>query len=94
MIKLSLLYNAGIEEMASCESAKLTKASNVTVEFSDAFAIADVSAVRCLNAVDAWHPSDFGHNVLASAAHKEVKAAVESIRVACLNVEEGRQSSL
>jgi lysophospholipase L1-like esterase len=51
------------------------------VRYSDALATADLSRVELLHAVDGWHASAEGHNVLAEAAFRDLGPSLEFLGI-------------
>ncbi|MCK9378132.1 MAG: SGNH/GDSL hydrolase family protein [Syntrophobacterales bacterium] len=68
MMKLALMINEELRAMVGEFNRELGGNSQVRLEYSDALATADLSDVKCIHRIDAWHPSVKGHNVLAAAA--------------------------
>jgi len=68
MIRLALLMNAELRQLAEGLGKELGGHPHVRVEYSDVLATVDIRAVDLIHAVDAWHPSRKGHNRLAEAA--------------------------
>jgi len=72
-------YRDGIKELASLCNQKLNvlcqrlgeqlSGTNVRLVYSNAMAVATVDSADSLCAVDAWHPSSYGHSVLADSAY-------------------------
>jgi hypothetical protein len=72
-------YRDGIKELASLCNQKLNvlcqrlgeqlSGTNVRLVYSDAMAVAKVDSADSLCAVDAWHPSSYGHSVIADSAY-------------------------
>jgi len=54
-------------------------ASNIQLRYSDALATADLSRAEFLHAVDGWHASVKGHNVLAEAAFRDLGPSLEFV---------------
>jgi len=51
------------------------------VRYSDALATADLSRVELLHAIDGWHASAEGHNVLAEAAFSDLGPSLEFLEI-------------
>jgi lysophospholipase L1-like esterase len=68
MLKLDLMINEELRAMVDEFNRKLGPDSQVRLEYSDALATVDFSAVELINPNDGWHLSSKGHNVLAKAA--------------------------
>ena len=68
MIRLALMVNAELRDIVSSFNRELSNVPHVRVEYADALATVDISAVELIHSVDAWHPSVKGHNRLAEAA--------------------------
>jgi lysophospholipase L1-like esterase len=63
--------NEELRAMVSELSRDLADNVNVQVRYSDALAAADLRRAELLHAVDGWHASAEGHNVLAEAAFSD-----------------------
>ncbi len=68
MIRLALMMNSEIRDVVAGLNQELRDYPNVRLKYSDALAMADISAVELIHPMDAWHPSVKGHNRLAEAA--------------------------
>ena len=55
--------------------------STLQLRYSDALATADLSRVELLHAVDGWHPSTEGHNILAEAAFRGLAPSLEFLGI-------------
>jgi lysophospholipase L1-like esterase len=81
MIRFALMMNEQLREMVNELNRELGHGSNVQVRYSDALATADISRVELIHAMDAWHPSVKGHNVLAQAAFNALRASLEFLGI-------------
>lgn len=84
LVRLSQMVNAQLEAMVN-ELRDLP--SNVQVRYSDALATADLRRVELLHAVDCWHPSIEGHNVLAEAAFRDLGPSLEFLGITPANTQ-------
>jgi lysophospholipase L1-like esterase len=51
------------------------------LRYSDALAKTDLSRAELLHAVDGWHASAAGHNVLAEAAFRDLTPSLEFLEI-------------
>ncbi len=79
MIKLALMYNAQLREMARELNGKCPP--NVQVRYSNAMAEAKIDKVELIHAMDAWHPSVKGHNVLAQSAFDGLRPSLQFLGI-------------
>jgi hypothetical protein len=54
---------------------------HIQLRYSDALATADLSRAELLHPIDGWHASVEGHNVLADAASRDLKASLYFLRI-------------
>jgi lysophospholipase L1-like esterase len=81
LIRLGLMVNEELRAMVGELNRKLAGNVNVQVRYSDALATADLSRVELLHAVDGWHASAEGHNVLAEAAFSDLGPSLEFLGI-------------
>jgi len=72
MIDLALVYNSKLMTMVN-ELQQTLKGSSVQISYSDAMASADIKSADMLHRADAWHPSCYGHRILAQAAMSAIE---------------------
>jgi lysophospholipase L1-like esterase len=77
LIRLAVMINEALRAMVDDLNQDLGRNSNVRLQYSDALANADLSRVELLHAVDGWHASAAGHNVLAAAAFVALAPSLE-----------------
>ena len=75
------MVNEELRAMVSELSGNLSDTVKVQVRYSDALATADLSRVELLHAVDGWHASAEGHNVLAEAAFSDLRPSLEFLGI-------------
>ena len=68
LIRLANMMNDELRVVVAEFNRELKNVENVQLRYSDALATVDLSRVELLHAVDGWHPSAEGHNVVAEAA--------------------------
>jgi lysophospholipase L1-like esterase len=79
LIRLAKMANG---EMRSIVDEFNREASSMLqLRYSDALAQADLSCAELLHAVDGWHASAAGHNVLAEAAFRDLTPSLEFLRI-------------
>jgi lysophospholipase L1-like esterase len=81
VIRLALMVNKELRAMVSELNRELADNVKVQVRYSDALATADLSRVELLHAVDGWHASAEGHNVLAEAAFSDLGPSLEFLGI-------------
>ena len=81
LIRLGAMVNKELRAMVSELNRALVDNVNVQVRYSDALATADLSRAELLHAVDGWHASAEGHNVLAEAAFSDLGPSLEFLGI-------------
>lgn len=81
LVRFALMVNEELRAMVSQLDRELEHVPNVQVRYSDALAKADLSRVELIHAVDGWHPSVEGHNVLAQAAFSGLRPSLELLGI-------------
>jgi hypothetical protein len=81
MIRLALMMNRELQAMTNELNRELTHFANVQLRYSDVLAKVDISRAELIHAMDAWHPSVKGHNVLAQAAFSALPPSLEFLRI-------------
>jgi lysophospholipase L1-like esterase len=81
LIRLAGMVNEELRAMVEELSCELEDSMKVQVRYSDALATADLSRVELLHAVDGWHASAEGHNVLAEAAFSDLGPSLEFLGI-------------
>ena len=81
LIRLALMVNEELRAMVSELNREVANNMKVQVRYSDALATADLSRVELLHAVDGWHASAEGHNVLAEAAFSDLGPSLEFLGI-------------
>jgi lysophospholipase L1-like esterase len=81
LVRFALMVNEELRAMVSQLDRELEHVPNVQVRYSDALAKADLSRVELIHAVDGWHPSVEGHNVLAQAAFSGLRPGLEFLGI-------------
>jgi lysophospholipase L1-like esterase len=77
LIRLARMVNRELRDMVSELNRELVAHTNLQLQYSDALATADLSQVQLLHAIDGWHASVEGHNVLADAAFRDLGPSLE-----------------
>jgi lysophospholipase L1-like esterase len=77
LVRLARMINDALQSMVNELRRELESDPNVQLQYSDALATADLSRVELLHAVDGWHASAEGHNVLAAAAFRDLGPSLE-----------------
>jgi len=80
-IQLGLMLNEELKKMVAALNRTLKGNANVRLQYSDAFSTINLSDLRGLHRMDAWHPSVLGHDVLAYKAFKAIAPSLEFVGV-------------
>lgn len=81
VIRLAEMVNDDLRAIVEEYNRESAAASNVQLRYSDALATADLSRAELLHAVDGWHASAEGHNVLAKAAFDDLAPSLEFLGI-------------
>ena len=81
LIRLALMVNEELRAMVSELNHEFGGDVKLQVRYSDALATADLSRVELLHAIDGWHASAEGHNVLAEAAFSDLGPSLEFLEI-------------
>jgi lysophospholipase L1-like esterase len=79
VIRLATMVNEELRGMVEEFNRELS--ANVQLRYSNALATADLSRAKLLHAVDGWHASAQGHNVLAEAAFADLTPSLEFLGI-------------
>lgn len=75
LVRLAEMANDELRQMV--ETLNREDHPNLDLRYSDALATAELRRAELLHAVDGWHPSVEGHNILADAAFAGLKPSLE-----------------
>jgi lysophospholipase L1-like esterase len=81
LIRLATIVNGELRRMVDELNRESVGDTNLQLSYSDALATADLSRVELLHAIDGWHPSIEGHNVLAEAAFAQLESSLEFLGI-------------
>lgn len=81
VIRLAKMVNDELRAIVEEYNRESAATSNVQLRYSDALANADLSRAELLHAVDGWHASTEGHNVLAKAAFDDLAPSLEFLGI-------------
>jgi lysophospholipase L1-like esterase len=81
VVRLAEMVNDELRMMVDKFSREFGAEANVQLRYSDALATADLSRAELLHAVDGWHASAKGHNVLAEAAFADLAPSLEFLGI-------------
>jgi lysophospholipase L1-like esterase len=81
VIRLAEMVNDELRMMINDLNRELALSENVQLRYSDALATADLSRAELLHAIDGWHASAKGHNVLAQAALADLAPSLEFLGI-------------
>jgi lysophospholipase L1-like esterase len=81
LIRLTTIVNGELRAMVDELNKEFVANTNMQLRYSDALATADLTRVELLHAIDGWHPSIEGHNVLAEAAFKQLGPSLEFLGI-------------
>ncbi len=79
MIKLARMMNQELRTMVAALNRE--HLPNVQVRYSNALADVAIGRVELIHAMDAWHPSVKGHNLLAQAAFSALAPSLEFLGI-------------
>jgi lysophospholipase L1-like esterase len=79
IIELSDLINEALRRVVDAICAQ-TCPLNVTLRYSTALYDADISSETALSDTDGWHPSTYGHGLLAAGAYQSIEDIVQAFR--------------
>jgi lysophospholipase L1-like esterase len=82
LIRLTALVNDELRSLIADLNSELRGEGDVQLRYSDALATADLSRAELLHAVDGWHASAKGHDVLAEAAFRDLSPSLEFLGIA------------
>jgi lysophospholipase L1-like esterase len=77
LIRLARMINNAMRLLVNELKCEIEDEPNVRLQYSDALATADLSRVELLHAIDGWHASAKGHDVLAAAAFRDLDPSLE-----------------
>jgi lysophospholipase L1-like esterase len=80
-IQLGLMMNEELKKMVATLNRKLKDDAGVRLEYSDALSKIDLSDLKRLHRMDAWHPSIIGHNLLAERAFKAITPSLHFVGI-------------
>ena len=81
VIRLAAMVNEELCAMIAEFNRELTSNTNLQLRYSNALATADLSRAELLHAVDGWHASAQGHNVLAEAAFADLAPSLKFLEL-------------
>ena len=81
VVRLAEMVNDELRMMVDDLNREFGPRENVQLRYSDALATADLSRAELLHAVDGWHASVKGHNVLANAAFADLGPSLEFLGI-------------
>jgi lysophospholipase L1-like esterase len=79
MIRLALMMNRELRAMV--DELNRNHPANVQLRYSDALAKVDIGHAYLIHAMDAWHPSKKGHNLLAKTAFQAIKPSLRFLGI-------------
>jgi lysophospholipase L1-like esterase len=82
VIRLAKMMNGELRKMIDDLNREFGTNSILQLRYSDALATADLSRAELLHAVDGWHASVKGHNVLAEAAFADLAPSLSFLGIA------------
>src|ERR1043166_6065804 len=82
VVRMALMVNEELRALVTKLRREFDHESHLQIRYSDALAKADLSRAELLHAVDAWHASVQGHNVLAAAAFEGLKPSLKFLGLA------------
>jgi hypothetical protein len=77
IVELSNIINDGLRQTVNALSAQACP-PNVTLRYSTALYDTDISSERALSDTDGWHPSTYGHGLLAIGAYQSIEDIIDA----------------
>ena len=82
LIRLAAMANEELRAMVEGLNREFEQQTDhIQLRYSNALARADLSRAELLHPIDGWHASVQGHNVLADAASRDLKASLYFLRI-------------
>jgi lysophospholipase L1-like esterase len=81
VVRMALMVNDELRALVTKLRREFDRDSNLEIRYSDALANADLSRAELLHAIDGWHASVQGHDVLAAAAFEGLKPSLEFLGI-------------
>jgi len=81
LVRLATMMNEHLCAMVGELNRTIGSNGNIQLRYSDALATADLSRAELLHPIDGWHASVEGHNVLASAAFRDLGPSLEFLGI-------------
>jgi lysophospholipase L1-like esterase len=81
LTRLATMVNGELRTTVDEINLRSLTNTKVHLRYSDAMATADLSRVEFLHAVDGWHPSIEGHNVLADGAFADMSPSLNFLGI-------------
>lgn len=85
MARLASMLNGQLRAMVGELNQQLRDSPRVRLQYSDGLTKVDLSRLELINPVDAWHPSEEGHKVLAEAAFNAILPSIEFLELGLTN---------
>lgn len=79
MIQLAKMFNEALANLVETLGRIPSWPPHVMLRYSTALHDTDISSEGTLSHMDAWHPSPFGHSLLAASAYKSITEIVASL---------------
>jgi lysophospholipase L1-like esterase len=87
LIRLATIVNGELRAMVDELNREFVAYTHMQLRYSDALATADLTRLELLHAIDGWHPSIEGHNVLAEAAFTQLGPSLEFLGIKPLRLD-------
>ena len=82
LVRLASMVNEELRAMVEALNREFVQQTeHIQLRYSKALAMADLSRAELLHPVDGWHASIQGHNVLADAAFRDLKASLDFLGI-------------
>ena len=81
MARLASMLDDQLRAMVGELNQQLRDYPRVRLQYSDGLTKVDLSRLELINPVDAWHPSEEGHKVLAEAAFDAILPSIEFLEL-------------
>jgi len=81
MARLASMLNGELQAMTSELNQQVRDYPGVRLQYSDGLTRVDLSRLELIHPVDAWHPSEEGHNALAEAAFNAILPSIKFLEL-------------
>lgn len=80
VIEIADMLNTAMARVVNAQTSRISSPDTVRISYSDSLSHCDLSDVRTISKIDAWHPSAAGHRSFAESAIKDVFESLAFLR--------------